>query len=220
MIVKIIRIFAVKPLVVLKLLFIILLFSGCRAALVRMMGIKAPRIENPQSIKEFLVSNNKSVENVYFINGEKDSAQKMMMVLNDWMKAKLRFYNRSGELLVEKDPDDCAGVKFRTFLDSLETAYQLDQPGTAQLPGDLKLMRTLDSGEVILSQLPQADYYVIATWAKFLGKRNYKETIDWYESEIHSRPKKIVLIKLNMDLMESWGLGKLGDKIGMRMGKG
>ena len=65
----------------------------------------------------------------------------------------------------------------------------------------------MSNQSISFDSLPKADYYFVYYWSKYSStKKNVREDYLWYKEWIKKFSKKIIVIKINCDLRNDWGL--------------
>lgn len=179
--------------------------SSCKVLLIKSL-IKNPRVENAESIRDFQKSNGYNTEYSYVLSGDTASAE---MSLFRGLKAGFYVFDKNGDQLCYNGSSTCTGVQFKELLNAKSDFFQSCKNDSISLSRTIEECITLNNKKAKRSDLPEADYYVVNYWQKFMGgKRAYKENIIWMEDEIRQIDTsiKIAFVKINTDLQENWGL--------------
>lgn len=167
-------------------------------------GIREPKEESPSSIKEFMNKMNQPTTNTYIF---KDSSSYFHCLNNATFREDLVgsfFFTDKGLLINYKDTSKCRWSVFG-FIKGLrsDTTYQIDT--TFRYQDLLHHIRLLGVSTDSAYSGKDFDYFIVITWAIFLGKLNERLfTADEAASE--NQKARIKVIFLNMDIQESWNI--------------
>ncbi len=199
-------------------LLVLFAFTSCQKILVRTLLIKTPRVETTASIKAFQERHNFSTNNTLIIDADSTDIQSKLF---RGLTTGYMFFDKNGNLMKYKGTETCSGTQLGDFLDNDSLHYELAANDSLTFQKILAETYDLNGNSVSMTELEPADYYLVAYWAKFLGKkRGYKDKVGWAEAEIlknnNSSKDKIAFIKINTDMQEKWGMKK-GKKAKMKL---
>jgi len=178
--------------------------------------IRDPKVENAASIQQFQSSNGFSENYSYILAGDTANAESNLF---RGLRSGYYVFDKSGNQLCYKGSSLCSGVQFKDFLAAQDDTFQSCKNDSIHLGKVISECIDLNNKAVNMSDMPEANYYVVNYWQKFMGgKRGYKENILWMEDEIKMADPnlKIAFVKINTDLQENWGL-QLGKKATMKL---
>lgn len=191
-----------------KTTLILILYSvipGCTSYLKLKYGMTEPKEETPQSLISFLQKNNYPTNDMYMFS---DSVSYCSALRNqEFIKQLLGhlIFNRDGSLL-SHDTTKCQWSGSDVIWNLNKDSMYLKVPGLV-LNQILDHIRPLGIHPVQDSIMTHPDFTVIVTWAKFIGKYNYR-LFDLADAVKDNKTSSIRLIWLNVDMQESWHLTK------------
>jgi hypothetical protein len=150
-----------------KNLYLLLLpvcISSCTSIIMNNL-IKDAKVENTSSIKKFQTDNHYDTSNSFIAKADTSTAIK-------WLQkgiAGYEIYNSNGKLLQYIGTTDCGGVQFQYFLQDKLDSFKIDT--THSLKKLLKHCYNYQNQKTVVKDLPQTDFYVVAYWAKFAGRK-------------------------------------------------
>ncbi|MCX6278249.1 MAG: hypothetical protein NT004_09150 [Bacteroidetes bacterium] len=188
-------------LVILSILFVIA--NSCKSYIKLKHGISNPDEETPGSLITFLEKQNFPTQNLYMFS---DSSAYCNALRKDIFRKNLLshlIFDRKGNLTY-RDTTKCqwAGYKLICALhpDSIYlTTNELTVNQVLENIVPFGLGNGKNQGD------PTPDFTIIVTWAKFLGKYNYR-LFDLEGALKENKNAKIRLIWLNIDMQKSWHL--------------
>jgi len=186
--------------VLISILFVI--FQSCTTIAKKVYGIKNPKIETVESVEKYLSSINVSSENNIFC---KDilSYKTVLDLFGKSLPEEILF-NSDGKMLnYKKNNQDCNAGLF-------ETIPGLSKSSNLQIleGNDIQTFTTylVDRNSLKFSNLPKADFFLFINWAKYMGKLNKDHVKVWEELANKNLNTKIIVYKINLDIMESWNV--------------
>lgn len=193
-----------------KILFFLVLsialMESCVPIAKLTFGIRNPKEETPESLKDFLLKNGYPEENVYQL---RDSSA-FLALANDTIFRKLMFETIffTGDFRrIKPDTAHCqwsGGYLLKQL--KKDSAYQLTDNLSFSKFNSM-IMPMFDSLGRFEINKGEYDFIVLNTWAKFIGKMNKR--IFCLNEVSQTRPDlKLLVINLNMDMQKSWKLNK------------
>ena len=166
-------------------------------------GVETPKDESPGSLITFLENHHFATNNQFIF---KDSTAYFRAVYNNEFRKNILSYlifDNKGRMLV-KDTTMCQWAGDRPIrLLRPDTTFQttdrlkLDQISDKIIPFGIQLK----TGPETINP----DFTVVITWARFMGKYNYR-LFDLEKPLMENRRAKIRLIWLNVDMQKEWQL--------------
>lgn len=201
----------ILPLVLIVILS--LTISSC-SLLVRFAGFKNPKVETKESVQEYLNEIESPFEYTYILKSTSDS---LIMYNNLFSKINTAtLYNSQGSPLAYDGSATCGGTQLSHTFEDPESYYETATKDSISLNTQLSSFVRIDANKQT-EILPKADYYYVIYWSKFFGKKkNQMEDFIWTDSSRLKSDKNIVVLLVNTDMQESWGLKKEG-KIKLKM---
>jgi len=182
---------------------LLLIVSGCRTLLGFRYGMSQPREETPETLISFLKKEKFPVNGMYLFD---DSASYFKALRDPVFRKNIlshMVFDRRGHLL-ERDTNQCqwAGYDFIRALNR-DSSYQ-ECPGY-RLGPLLDCIRPFGGPGRYDSVTGPPDYVVVITWARFIGKYNQRLFV-LSGAVQENTTASIRLIYLNVDMQKSWNL--------------
>ncbi|CAM3673435.1 hypothetical protein FSS13T_26410 [Flavobacterium saliperosum S13] len=186
-------------------IFSALLFVSCKTVLLKVKGVKDPKIENYSSAKKYLHKNDMDTTRVVYFKDFYSLAQaskKKYLQIPDTY-----FFDRNGNFVdYRKSATDC-NAKVDGFIQDLNAFSEAKKDSTKNLT-ELKSF-LVGSDKKLLSEKP-GEITVFITWARYAGALNKEKAFDWVKLLEQAKQKGISVnyYLLNCDFQESWNLTK------------
>lgn len=189
-----------------KILFIIvsaLLFISCKTVLLKVKGIKDPKLETYATTKSYLFKKDMDSSRVLYykdVNSFEAAIKK-----NYFQVPNAFFFDKNGNFVdYRKTTTDC-NAKIDGFIQDLNTFNEAKKDSTKTMA---ELKRFLVGSNKNLLNEKNADITVFITWAKFVGSLNKEKAFDWVQLLEEAKQKGINVnyYLLNCDFQESWNL--------------
>jgi hypothetical protein len=166
-------------------------------------GITRPGEETPEKLVSFLEKNHFPEENLYLFS---DSGAYMRSIRDPVFSDNLlshMIFNREGKLL-KRDTAKCQWAGYDRIKSlRVDSTYDLTGGLTlGQLLPEIISFGKYAAREIIVKD---PDFTVIVTWAKFLGKYNYR-LFDLSEALKQNQKARLRIVWLNIDMLKSWEL--------------
>lgn len=192
------------------LLLCLPLLNSCSliASLVINSGFKDAKVETTQSTMQFQLENNFDTTNSFIIHADTGNAYYW---IQQSIGGEFQLFDSTGNLIEYNGSASCSGIIFSEFIQGKNDSFKV-HPSTYNLTNILNKCYDYRENYVDFSKIKNADFYAIACWSKFAGgKSGYEDGVRLYEEELKKHPhKRIILLKLNTDLQEKWGMKKNG----------
>lgn len=183
--------------------------TSCNSTIMRIAGLREPKIESKESIFKFLKKLKEDTNDVYTL----DSAlfQKLRKeqfkpgIAKSFRPVQIRIYGKSGEPLMQWA--SCEGyLSDLKIFDSVPPKIINGLNTSLNLEDDLKRYCTLD-GKPTHIIVPQGfDYYILIYFAKYFPKLS-KESFSQVKRYILNHPElKCKIYKINVDFQEFWNV--------------
>jgi hypothetical protein len=180
------------------------LSTGCKLILQKMYGIHQPKIMNAQKVLDFFEKRSVTSYNysLAFAN------------LDGYTNAGNRrfpdafFFNTTGHYIEYRATPKSCNANVELFIDKLTSTTVI--PDTSRtlaklLKGtfELKTLKPLS-----IENLDNYDYYIVITWAEYIGKLNKDKSFDWLTHIEKAKKKgiKICTIFLSYDFFDFWNI--------------
>jgi hypothetical protein len=193
-----------------SIIFIFFLISSCSLIAKTFINskFKNANVETTLSTLQFQIQNNFDTCNSFIIKADTSDAYYW---IQQSIGGDFQIFDNVGNLLEYNGNKSCSGSIFHEFIKGDIDSFKIEN-STYNLTNILKKSYDYTETTGDFNQIKKADFYVIAFWAKFSGgKFGYKSGVKFYEDELKKYTnRKILLIKLNTDLQEKWGMKKNG----------
>jgi hypothetical protein len=186
--------------IILPILFTI--SQSCQTIGKKLYGIKNPKVETVESVEKYLSSIDLPSDNNLFC---KDivSYKTVMEIFGKSLPEAILFNSEGKMLTYKQNNQDCNAGLF-------ETIPKLTKNSTLQTIGNTEIntfiTHLVDRNGSKIQGLPKADYILFINWAKYIGKLNKDHVKVWEELANKNQNAKIIVYKINMDIMESWNV--------------
>lgn len=177
---------------------------GCSRVLKASYGIKNPKIETEESVKNYLHKNNIVPDNLVIFNSLQswDAArEKKAMTIPDAM-----FFNADGKFVnYKKSASDC-NAKIDGFISDLKNLNNEPFDKSREFITLSNLLIDYDNNPVVFEK--GYDGYVFITWCIYIGKLNKEKAFDWVNliEKANKEGVKIKYYLVNVDFQDSWEL--------------
>ena len=176
----------------------LLLFISCKPLLLKMYHIKQPAVENRSSILKSAQRYGLDTAGIYTVSAKDFPATFSGRPLPD-----ILVFDSSGNYIDYRDTGNyCNGVLL-DFIPSLHPEGAYSKTGKTTLQEELEKLRDLN-GQEISAPLAKADFYLLVYWSVWLGKMNRNQVKVWEELARQNKKSNIKVLKVNLDLQESW----------------
>jgi hypothetical protein len=168
-------------------------------------GVKDPKEETPESLLAFLEKNKFPTEPVYILS-DSDSYFKLFrdsILLKNFLSHMI-FDSRGVQLCRDTTRCQWSGYDVVKTLKP-DSAYRLS--GGVRLEDILKHIRPVGRAAIYDTLAVRCDFTLIVTWAKFIGKYNYR-LFDLNQAVRENKTARIRVIWLNIDVQKNWHLKK------------
>jgi hypothetical protein len=193
------------------LLFCSLLFLSCKSIIIRMAGVKQPKIETLVSLKKYLEHKKVLAQDIYsFQSMDKLFEFYNFKAIGNGGAMEVFIFDKNGYLVAFKP--DTIGCKagLSPFLAEIEQKAKFNTVATIQIDTLLSQVRKNDEKKATLfKDLIRTDYYMLIYWAKYLGKSADK--VLYIQNDIDAAAKrgiKIHPIYISGDYIDDWGIQK------------
>ncbi|MCC6726826.1 MAG: hypothetical protein IT258_20150 [Saprospiraceae bacterium] len=187
------------------LYFSLLCLVGCTPVLKMLYGIKPPKIENKETLTEYMVKLKMEQQNVYALTFDefKPSLKHIKNSVPDVL-----IFNSQGEYIPYGDEYACNAHAF-DFIEKLNRNSVYTTSDKLDMATISKGLCNLDGGMVEEPISKNIDFYVFIYWAKWAGKLNKDHVLVWEKQAIENRNANIKVITVNVDSQAFWGSGNL-----------
>jgi hypothetical protein len=191
---------------ILKFTALIVLLSisaGCKSYMSLKYGITQPKEETPARLTAFLEKNHFPAENLYMFSDSASYCQEMRDPEFSKYLIGHMIFTRDGTLL-KRDTAQCQWAGY-DLVKSLHPDSVYEKSSDVQLSRVLPKIIPFGMKSTAAESIMEPDFTLIVTWAKFIGKYNYRLFV-LDEAVRLNTTARIRLIWLNVDMQESWKL--------------
>lgn len=177
--------------------------TGCKTYMSLKYGMTQPKEETPARLSAFLEKHHFPAENLYMFNDSASYCQEMRdPVFSKYLIGHMIF-TRDGTLL-QRDTAQCQWAGY-DLVKSLHPDSVYEKSSEVQLSQILPKIIPFGMNSTAAGSIMEPDFTLIVTWAKFIGKYNYRLFV-LDEAVKLNTTARIRLIWLNVDMQESWKL--------------
>lgn len=181
----------------LVLIAAVVLLSGCRAILLKMYGIKDPKVETARSIKKYALKEGLDTSLIVSVSpADFKSVLKMGSGIPD-----AAVFDRDGAYIEYRATDTSCNAGLFRFIPSLHPGGDYNRTGRTTLQAELAKLRTLE-GKPFLKREDNGDFYLLLYWTKWTGKLNKDHVREW--QNLAKANGHIGIILVNLDLQAWW----------------
>ncbi len=178
--------------------FLFLAFtSGCQPLLLKMYGIKQPEIENEKTIVKKALKFQLDTSNIVTIAAPNYLKEMSAHEIPDGA-----VFDSKGEYIEFRQTDTSCNAGLFQFVPSLETGKAFNKTGKTNLETEVKKWRDMRNHTVSLNT--KADFYLLLYWTVWSGRLNKDHVKIWEDLARANTKCTIKVIKVNLDLQESW----------------
>lgn len=182
----------------LPLLFLLLLgISSCQVLLLKLYGIRKPKVENRKSISGYAHRIGLDTAGILTVN-----SKDFLRVLAKRGIPDGAVYDSRGKYIEYRQTDTSCNAGLFQFIPALDTALVYHQPDSASLFTEWQKFRTLDGGTPAYPG--KADFYLLLYWTAWTGKLNKDHVKIWEDLARNNTKSNIRVIKVNLDLQSYW----------------
>lgn len=186
----------------------LLFVSGCTLIMKQKWKLKAPKIENQNTLKKSLGAYHISKE-TYIINKPVYSSNDSIYIRNAYIH--LFFYNRIGKLMcfdrngffIDPLKDIHCLAQVDIFLDSLSTDRKYNIEKDVHLSKYLTKITTLNREKITVDSLNSVDFYILIPWSNWLGATK-KDATKYLKKLQQKNNLKIEILLVNSDVYDDW----------------
>lgn len=196
-----------------KNLFIFLMVIGyvfitsCDRAIMRIAGLREPKIETKQSIHKFLTQLKEDTNDVYGLDSalfQKLSHEEFKPGMSEGFRpVQIRIYGKNGEPVMQWA--SCEGfLPDLKIFDSVPPKVINGLNTSLKLHEDLVRYFTLDGKPVKILVPENYDYYILIYFAKYFPKLSKESFSQVNQYLVHHPEIKCKVFKINVDVLEFW----------------
>ncbi len=194
-----------KLLINLSLCTLLLASISCRFILIKMEGIKQPKIENHQSLSKFLLSCKIDTSEIICF---RDTTTHNHFFFSGNAVPDARFFNRKKKLVDYRSVESDCNAHVSPFIEKVDSINALTPVPGKTIGEFLKGLVVVRTGKDFQLENQDYDAYMVIYWAKYLGKVTKSHISEWQElvTKANKDKKKIRMILVNVDYQSFWGL--------------
>ncbi len=181
-----------------------MLASSCRFILIKMEGIKQPKIENHQSLSKFLLSSKVDTSEIL---GFRDTKALFEYYATEIGAPDARFFNREKKLIDYRSIETDCNANVSPFIEKIDSINSLKPVPGKTMDDFLKNLVVEKTALDFKLEDQEYDAYIIIYWAKYLGKVTKSHISEWQKliTKVNNDKKKIRMILVNVDYQSFWG---------------
>jgi hypothetical protein len=180
------------------LLIVLAGMLGCKRILLYTAGVRTPKEENKESLKEYIYKSGLDTNEIYIPT---DTADFLKLNKISSSQSGYVFFNRKKEMLMYKDTGSACSAPVIVFVKSIcATEHRLFYKKY-----DMTLIT--DKIKPLCNGIQNAgdyDSYVFIFWYKYFGKRKFKSDVIDIVNSIRKNDCRIKIYLVNLDLQPGW----------------
>lgn len=182
-----------------KLLLLTLFFAltSCQKVILKLYGIKKPKIENEKTIRRKAYKFKLDTSNIVTVN-----SNDFLYKLKGQSIPDGAIYNKNGKHINYKQSDSSCNAGLFQFIPSLSLNETYKQSDKSDLKTELNKFRDLKGN--LINVPNDADFYLLIYWTVWAGKLNKDHVKIWENLARDNKNCRIKVIKVNLDLQEYW----------------
>lgn len=176
--------------------FFAVFFSSCKFIMLRLYGIKNPKVENEKSIGKFAKKKNFESQIVTLNSGDFMASFKGQGIPDGAV------FDKNGNYIEYRRTDTSCNAGLFDFIPALKSDGNYNKTGKTKLDVETHKFRDL-KGEN-LSPIENADFYLLIYWTVWTGKLNKDHVNIWQDLALANKNAKIKVLLVNLDLQQHW----------------
>lgn len=192
------------------LLLMLISTSSCSRILLRVSGVKDPVVQTDASLQRFVSGKLKDTARAAHVRlraSDSTWVQAFLEVMS--FEGSFELYGADGRRrclqLKDEELSTCEAAVFHFWKDSLENRFVPCSDDSVTLDRRMAQVRFYFTETYPSTQ--GYDYVVFARWAKYMqAKKMFREDVYTLERHWQQQGRKVLLIRLNTDLHDSWNL--------------
>jgi hypothetical protein len=187
----------------------LVLSTSCKSTLMRLAGVREPKIESKKSIFKFLEKLKEDTNNVYTLDST--LFQKLQQqdfkpgMAKSFRPVQIRLYGKSGEPIMQWASCEGFLADLKIF-DTVPPRVINGLDTSLNLAGDLSRYFTLEGKPAKIIIPENFDYYILIYFAKYFPKLS-KESFSQVNLYRTNHPEiKCMVYKINVDVQEFWNV--------------
>ncbi len=188
------------------LISIVVFITACQPILMKIYGIKQPKVENQASIQKQALKYGLDNANIVTV-AAKDFLHEF------WGKniPDCAVYDKDQRYIEYRQTDTSCNAGLFAFIPALNATTTYHQPPAPSLKEELKKFRDMQGKE--LGELKKADFYLLIYFTVWTGKLNKDHVKAWEDLAKANKNANIHIIKVNLDFQEYWNETERNDII-------
>jgi hypothetical protein len=191
------------------LLALSLIVISCKSTILRIAGVREPRIENKVSIFRFLNEIGQDTSNVYVMDSNLMDQLKKKSFKPGMSKAfrpiQVRVYDKKGNPVIQWA--SCEGyLQDLKLFDTVPPRVINGLDTSLNLVEDLSRYYTFEGKPAGIIPAPGFDYYFIVYFARYFPKMSKESFLQVDQYMKHHPELTFRLYKINVDVQEFWGV--------------
>lgn len=182
------------------LLLTVLLLPSCKFVMMKVYGIKNPRVENEKSIRKCARKYGLDTAALVTVNAlDYRPTVKSLSGIPD-----AAIYDSEGKYIEYRQTDTSCNAGLFGFIPGLAPGGSYNHTGKANLSKELATLRTLKGQPLKAGYEGKADFYILIYWVAYAGRLNKDHVKAWQDLAAQNTKAKIKVIEVNLDFQEHW----------------
>jgi hypothetical protein len=179
------------------LVLLVTLLSSCMKIMLKVYGVKKPRVENATSVKKKTLKFGLDTSNLVTVKSEA-----WLKTLKGQKLPDIAVFDSAGNYVEYRPTDTSCNAEVFDFIPGLKPDLKLNRTGKTDLKTELSKFRDLKGREFVLNE--KADFYVLIFYTVWLGRLNKDHVKVWEDNARANKNCKIKVLKVNLDIQEYW----------------
>jgi len=181
------------------------LFTSCKFIIIKMQGIKQPKIETHQSLSKFLLSSKVDTSEILCF---RDTTALNNFYATDIGVPDARFFNREKKLVDYRSVEADCNAHVSPFIEKTDSINALTPVPGKNIDNFLKGLVVVRTAQEFKLECQDYDAFMVIYWAKYLGNVTKSHIAEWQElvTKANKDKKKIRMILVNADYQSFWGV--------------
>lgn len=176
----------------------LLLLTSCKPLMLKMYQIKDPGVESKTSILKTAMRYGIDTADILTVRPEDYLATLSAQPMPD-----IAVFDNEGAYIEYRSTDTSCNSGLFDFIPALRLEGNYKKTGKMNLQQELNKLRDIN-GNILSAPIEKADFYLLLYWSVWLGKLNKDHVQVWERLAKQNRHCTIKVLKVNLDIQESW----------------
>ena len=191
-------------------LIFISFLSSCGSIVKNLAGFKNPKVESKEELSEYFATVLPTETTFFMKVNEVGNEKEIFSKFGLGLSSDILLFSSEGEKYCYLGTEECGGIQMANAFQNFSQNYApcVDDEDM-NLSRYLENITDLNGNAVSRAQFFEADYYIFQHWNKYSGStKRLKEDVNWLLDLKKNSDLNVVIVFVNSDLLEDWGLEK------------